>query len=125
MKAVQDQIEEELLRLCRQGKFEALLLFNEEGIPMAEAGECIHYNKDTLTALSVIFHQAVELFEDFEFEAPLNENSFRTSNKFRIVCRPIRLDDLKLILIAILPHQFAYRKITNAAIQHIRLVMGQ
>jgi hypothetical protein len=37
MKAVQDHIEEELLRLCRQGQFEALLLFDEEGIPMAEA----------------------------------------------------------------------------------------
>lgn len=124
MEAVQDLIEVELSRLCQQGKFEALLLFNEEGIPMAEAGECLHYNKDTLTALSVVFHQAVELFEDFEFEAPLNENSFRTSNKFRIVCRPIPLDDFTLILIAILPHQLSYRKITNAAIQHIRHVMG-
>ncbi|MCP4398708.1 MAG: hypothetical protein GY801_15595 [bacterium] len=124
MKSVQDLIEEKLLRLCRQGKFEALLLFNNEGIPMAEAGECVHYSKDTLTALSVVFHQAVEVFEDFEFDAPLNENSFRSSNKFRIVCRPIRIDELKLILIAILPHQSAYRKMTNEAIKHIRLIMG-
>ena len=124
MEAVQDLIEKELSRLCRQGRFEALLLFNEEGIPMAEAGECIHYNKDTLTGLSVVFHQAVELFDDFEFEAALNENSFRTSNKFRIVCRPIHFNELKLTLIAILPYQLTYRKITNAAIQHIQQVMA-
>ncbi len=125
MKATQDLIEKELLRLCQQGQFEALLLFNDEGIPMAEVGECVHYTKDTLTALSVIFAQAVELVNDFQGDAPLNENSIRTNNKFRIVSRPIPLNEFTLTLVAIVPVQRPYRKLTNAAIQKIQQFMQE
>ncbi len=125
MKATQDLIEEELLRLCQQGQFEALLLFNDEGIPMAEVGQCMHYSRDTLTALSVVFAQAVELVNDFQGDAPLNENSIRTNNKFRIVSRPLLVNELLLTLMAIVPAQLPYRKITNTAIRKIRHIMEQ
>lgn len=124
MKSTQDLIEEALLRLCQQGKFEAFLLFNDEGIPMAEVGQCIHYNKDALTALSVIFQQSMEVLEDFQADVLLNENSIRTNNKFRIVSRPVQIEGLTLILVAIVPQHLTYRKITNKAVQTVQTLMN-
>jgi hypothetical protein len=64
MKSTQDLIEEELLDLCQQGKFEAFLLFNTEGIPMAGVDFSDRFNADGLAALSVVLNQSVELTEE-------------------------------------------------------------
>jgi predicted regulator of Ras-like GTPase activity (Roadblock/LC7/MglB family) len=123
MKSTQDLIEEELLRLCSQGGFEASMLFNGEGIPMATVGQSTHYNKDALAALSALIWQSAEVIEDFHEDTVVNETSIQTTNKYRIVSRPIRLDDANFILVAIVPHKRAYRKITNKAVQTIQNLM--
>lgn len=124
MKSTQDRIEKALLRLCRAGQFEALLLFNQEGMPMAEAGQCTHYTHDVLTALSIVFHQTIELMNDFQHSTPVDETSMRTANKFRIVSRPVHVADATFILVAIAPQHLAYRKLTNQAVQIIRDLMS-
>ncbi len=124
MKSTQDLIEEVLLRLCVQGGFEAFMLFNEEGIPMAAAGQCIHYNDDAIAALTVVLHQSADLLEDFHADAVVNETSIRTSNKYRIVSRPFEADGINLVLIAIVPQRLSYRKITNKAVQAVQHIMN-
>ena len=124
MKSTQDLIEEEFLRLRNQGQIEAFILFNEEGIPMAEVGDFTSYNKDTITALSVLFHQAAELIADFEANTTINEASIRTTNNFRIVSRPFQIKDGHLVLIAILPQNVSYRKVTNKAVRRIQELMN-
>lgn len=123
MKSTQDLIEEELLRLCQQGKIEAFFLFNEEGIPMAEVGQSTHYSHDVLTALAIVFHQTLELIQDFQPDVPIDETSIRTANAFRIVSRPVPLEDMFLILTAIVPHQHSYRKSMNCAVRTICQLM--
>ncbi len=71
MKSTQDLIEEEFLRLKSQGKIEVLILFNEEGIPMAEVGDFTHYSKDTITALSVLFHSRLNCWLILKLTPPL------------------------------------------------------
>ncbi len=116
MKSTQDLIEEEFLRLKSQGKIEVLILFNEEGIPMAEVGDFTHYI-DTITALSVLFHQSAELLADFETDATINETLIRTTNKFCIVSRPFHINEGQVVLIAIVPQNVSYRKVTNKAVR--------
>ncbi len=123
MKSTQDLIEEELLRLCSQGGFEALMLCNGEGIPMATVGQPVHYNQDALAALSALIWQSAELIEDFHEDTVVNETFIRTTNKYRIVSRPIRIDDTSFVLIAIVPHNRSYRKITNEAVRTIQKLM--
>lgn len=123
MKSPQDLIEEELLRLCADGEFEALMLFNEEGIPMAEVGNAVHYNKDALGALSVLLQQSAELIKDFHSETLVNETAIRTTSKFRIVSRSFVVENLKLILVAIVPQNRPYRDITNKAVYTIQQLL--
>jgi predicted regulator of Ras-like GTPase activity (Roadblock/LC7/MglB family) len=120
MKSTQDLIEDELLRLCEQGNFEAFLLFNAEGIPMASVDLSEHYDADGIAALSVVLSQSAELTEEFNADAIVDEISLRTANKFRIVSRPFQVDDIKLILVAIVPQNLPYRKITTAAVQKVQ-----
>lgn len=124
MKSTQDLIEEEFLRLKEQGQIEALILFNEEGIPMAEVGDFMHYSKDTMTALSVLFHQSVELLADFETGTTINETLIRTTNKFCIVSRPFQVNEGHLMLMAIVPQNVSYRKVTNKAVRKIQQFMN-
>lgn len=124
MKSTQNLIEEEFLRLRKQGKIEALILFNDEGIPMAEVGDFTHYSKDTMTALSVLFHQSVELLADFETGATINETLIRTTNRFSIVSRPFQVNDGALMLMAIVPQNVSYRKVTNKAVRKIQQLMN-
>jgi hypothetical protein len=120
MKATQDLIEEELLHLCHEGSFEAFMLFNDEGIPMAHVGFSDHYTPDAIAALSVILMQSAALTEEFTTDDSVDEISLRTLNKFRIVSRPFHVDDIRLILVAIVPQHLPYRKITTAAVQKVQ-----
>lgn len=120
MKSTQDLIEEELLDLCQQGKFEAFLLFSTEGIPMAGVGFSDQFNADGLAALSVVLNQSVELTEEFQENAHVDEVSLRISSKHRIVSRPFNVDDVKMVLVAIVPHRLPYRRITTTAINRIQ-----
>jgi predicted regulator of Ras-like GTPase activity (Roadblock/LC7/MglB family) len=123
MRSTQDLIEHELLRLCKKGHFEAFMLFNDEGIPMAGVGFPTHYQEDGLAALSVILSQSAAMTEEFSADANVDEISLRTGNKFRIVSRPFQIDDLKLILVAIVPQHLPYRKITTAAVQKVQQLL--
>jgi len=120
MRATQDLIEEELLRLCQQGHFEAFMLFNEEGVPMAGVELSEHYNKDGIAALSALLSRSVELTEEFNVDAVVDEITLRTVNNFRIVSRSFQVDAARLILVAIVPNHRPYRKITTAAVQKVQ-----
>jgi predicted regulator of Ras-like GTPase activity (Roadblock/LC7/MglB family) len=122
MKSTQDLIEEELLVLCQQGKFEAFLLFSTEGIPMAGVDFSDRFNADGLAALSVVLNQSVELTEEFQENTIVDEVSLRISSKHRIVSRPFNVDDVKMVLVAIVPHRLPYRRITTTAINRIQQI---
>lgn len=120
MKSTQDLIEEELLRLCREGKFEACLLFNIEGILMAGVNLSEHVNADGIAALSVVLNQSIELTEEFQEHATVDEVSLRMANKHRIISRPFLVDDVKLILVAVVPQRLPYRRITTIAVRRVQ-----
>jgi hypothetical protein len=120
MKSTQDLIEEELLDLCQKGNFEAFLLFSSEGIPMAGVDFSDQFNADGLAALSVVLHQSVELTEEFQENAKVDEVSLRISSEHRIVSRPFMVDDIPMILLAIVPSRQAYRRITTIAIRRVQ-----
>ncbi len=120
MKSTQDLLEDELLRFCKEGRFEALLLFNNEGLPMVEVNSLQQYNEDGIAALSAVLSQSAELTEEFNANTIVDEVSLRTANQVRIVSRPFQVHNIKLVLIAIVPKDRPYRKITNTAIQKVR-----
>ena len=90
---------------------------------MAGVGFPTHYQEDGLAALSVILSQSAAMTEEFSADANVDEISLRTGNKFRIVSRPFQIDDLKLILVAIVPQHLPYRKITTAAVQKVQQLL--
>lgn len=120
MKSTQALIEDELLRFCEEGHFEALMLFNNEGIPMVGVDLFEHYNKDGIAALSAVLSQSAELTEEFHADTTVDEVSLRTANKVRIVSRPFQVENTRLILVAIVPKDLPYRKITSAAVQKLQ-----
>lgn len=120
MKSTQDLIEEELQELCQQGNFDAFLLFNAEGIPMAGVDRSDQFNADGLAALSVILNQSVELTEEFQDQTTVDEVSLRISKQRRIVSRPFMVDGIKMMLLAIVPNQQPYRRITTTAVHRVQ-----
>lgn len=120
MKSTQDLIEEELLRLCQEEHFEACLLFNAEGVPMAGVDISAHYNADGIAALSVLLQQSADLTKEFNPDISVDEISLRLTDKYRIVSRPFQVDDLNLMLVAIVPQNAAYRKITTDVVQRMQ-----
>ena len=123
MQSTQELIEASLLRLCRQGQFDAIALFNDEGILMAEVGECLQYAKETLITVALAFRQTVEVFRDFQAEVSVDEQRIRTSTPFRIIIRPVPVGKDTFILVAVAPSQAAYRHITTQAIKAIQCAM--
>lgn len=120
MKSTQDLIEEELLRLCQDGELEACFLFNAEGIPMAGVDLSEHLNADGIAALSVALNQSVELTEEFQENVVVDEVSLRLTNRDRIISRPFLVDDIKLILVAVVPQHLPYRRITTTAVRRVQ-----
>ena len=120
MKSTQDLIEEELLRLCHEGQFTACLIFNAEGIPMAGINLSEHVNVDGIAALSVVLNQSIELTEEFQEHAIVDEVSLRMTNKQRIISLPFLADGIKLILVAVVPQHLPYRCITTTAVRRVQ-----
>lgn len=120
MQSTQDLIEKELLRLCQEGHFEAFLLFDNEGIPMAGVNLSEHYHQDGIAALSALLIRSAELTEEFNADAVIDEITLRTVNNFRIVGRTFLAHETRLMLVAIVPQHYSYRQITTEAVRKVR-----
>lgn len=79
-----------------------------------------HFDADGIAALSVVLNQSVELTSEFNEGAVVDEVSLRITDKHRIVTRPFQIDDFKFILVAIVPRDLPYRRITTTAVQKVQ-----
>lgn len=112
--------EKTLERINREGDFEASILAGSDGLPIATAPS--GYDTEITAAMVALLRSVARQTQDQVGMAQLDEVSVRASDKIRLVCRYLSVNDEDFILAVVVPaHQRYYRRLTNQAIKEIKL----
>ncbi|MBI5305790.1 MAG: hypothetical protein HY868_26920 [Chloroflexi bacterium] len=112
--------EEILAQMNQAGHFAVSVLASEDGLPVAVAPSPAPYDAATVAAM-------VTLVKDFVVQtqarlglSEVDEVSIVISDRSRLVCRYLTLNERPFVLAVILPPQRTYRRLTTLAIQEIK-----
>ncbi len=112
--------EETLERINREGDFEASVLTNSDGLPIATVPS--DYDTDITAAMVALLRSVARETQHHMGMAHLDEVSIRANDKIRLVCRYFKAKDEDFILAIVVPsHRRYYRRLTNRAIREIKL----
>ena len=104
-----------------RGHFEAAVLVDAEGLPLA-AGSSAH-DAETVAALVTLVKGLVERSQAQLGLGAVEEVSIVAEDKMRVVCRYFSVGDEAVTLAAIAPSNQSYRRLTNRAIKEIRAIL--
>ncbi|TET53222.1 MAG: roadblock/LC7 domain-containing protein [Anaerolineales bacterium] len=106
----------------KEGGFRAVVLASTKGLPIATvpAG----YSSDTTAALIAVLRKAGSEAQKQLGLADVDEVTIRTSDGARIVCRELTTGEQTVILVASVPPDTSYRRVTNRAVARIRKALS-
>lgn len=116
LKSVQNLIEEKLSEVSKEGNFDLLVLFNDEGLPMVQI-PLTFKNKEDFEAVSIMLNDSARVAEALNPSLKIDEASVIAQNKYKIVSRIFYVNETRFNLVALVPPEVAYRKFTNKAIK--------
>ncbi|MEA3338885.1 MAG: roadblock/LC7 domain-containing protein [Chloroflexota bacterium] len=115
----QTALEDILNRIVADGDYEAALLSDEDGLPLAATAT--GDSAAMLAAMAGLFHNSATQASRRLNLSYINELSLVGDDRFRLVCRFFETaSGQSLGLVAIVPPDHAYRRITNRAIREIK-----
>jgi len=123
LQSTQNLIEEKLREVSREGGFEMLALFSDEGLPMVQIPSSFKYNKDDFAAVSVLLSDSARVAETLDPSLKIDEASITAHNKSKIVSRIFYVNGTRFILMAVVPPQVAHRKFTNKAVSALSQIL--
>ena len=111
-----------LNRALERSGFDALVLASLEGLPLANAPD--EYAGDEAAAVVAFLEKAsVKALEQMRMAA-LDEIILRSSEHNQLVCRRLTINQEDLVLIAVVPHNMAYRQAMNWTIHRISKMLS-
>jgi predicted regulator of Ras-like GTPase activity (Roadblock/LC7/MglB family) len=117
----QKTLEHILKRIVSEGDYEAALLSDDDGLPLAVAAA--DEAAGMMAAMTALFRDAATQARLQLDLAHVNELSLVGDDRLRMVCRFFQTDAGQLLnLTVIVPPDRAYRRITNQAIKEINRV---
>ncbi len=117
----QKTLEHILNRIVSEGDYEAALLSDDDGLPLAVAAA--DEAAGMMAAMTALFRDAATQARRQLDLARVNELSLVGDDRLRMVCRFFQTDAGQLLnLTVIVPPDRAYRRITNQAIKEINRV---
>ncbi|MFQ5638621.1 MAG: hypothetical protein ACE5IR_11570 [bacterium] len=112
-------IEEKMREISRNGHYDMVHLFSNEGLPLAE-----HYNsgvidKDRLVELSLLLRKVKEMADVMGKISDVKEMIVEGYNNRKIVFRFFQAFNQEVALVIVVPPKVYYRSMTNALIKVI------
>jgi predicted regulator of Ras-like GTPase activity (Roadblock/LC7/MglB family) len=98
-------------------RFEVVILASQDGLPIAT--EPADYSSEVTAATVALLRKVSSETREQLGMAALDEVTIRSSDRVRLVCRYLAVGEQGLILVALVPPDRYYRRVTNRAIRHI------
>lgn len=123
LKSVQNLVEEKLREISKEGNFDLLMLFNDEGLPMIQIPATFKDNKEDFAAISIMLSDSARVAETLNPSLKIDEALVIAQNKYKIVSRIFYVNGIRFNLVALIPPDIAYRKFTNKAIKALSQIL--
>jgi predicted regulator of Ras-like GTPase activity (Roadblock/LC7/MglB family) len=117
MSSTQEQFEEILYAMKREGNFEAAMLSMKDGLPLASSPA--HYEDDIAAAMVTLLNETVKRINHQLNLSQVDEISIVGGDRTRLVCRYFVIDGNELLLTVLAPPDQSYRRLTNKVIKDV------
>lgn len=117
------QLRDILERAIQRGKFDAAVLADCQGLPLAEVESDL--DPDVLSGLSTLLEHIARRAEDLLGWRYVEEVSLIDDKGMRMVTRQFQVDDIWYILIVVVPKRRVYRRSTNICLRELRLLLNE
>ncbi|MEA3341254.1 MAG: hypothetical protein U9R15_14920 [Chloroflexota bacterium] len=115
-------IKEVLREMNEAGDFKVSVLTSIEGLPIATVPAS--YNSDLMAAMVALVQKVSNDAQSQLRMAEVDEVTIRDRDIVRLVCRYLTIGEEELILVALVPPDHAYRRVTNQAIKRIEQLLA-
>lgn len=115
-------LKEILWEMNADGRFEVVILASQDGLLIAT--EPADYDSEVTAATVALLRKVSSETREQLRMAALDEVTIRSSDRVRLVCRYLAVGEQGLILVALVPPDRYYRRITNRAIGQIRRLLS-
>lgn len=122
-KYLQEELDEVLARMNREGDLRASIISTLDGFPIASVSS--QFDDVVMSAISSIVQEASRRAEQYVGFKRMDEVSLVDDDKFRLVCREFTVSDSQFILTVVVPPYKTYRRLTNVAIREIEKILNQ
>jgi predicted regulator of Ras-like GTPase activity (Roadblock/LC7/MglB family) len=114
---------DEILHLVNEAReFEAVVLASTDGLLIATVPT--DYDSEVTAALVALLRKVSSDAQQQLGMAEVDEVTIRSRDRVRLVCRYFVVGEQGLILVAIVPPEHYYRRVTNRAIKRIRQLLA-
>jgi predicted regulator of Ras-like GTPase activity (Roadblock/LC7/MglB family) len=104
------------------GRFEVVILASQDGLLIAT--EPADYDSEVTAATVALLRKVSSETREQLGMAALDEVTIRSSDRVRLVCRYLAVGEQGLILVALVPPDRYYRRVTNRAIRQIKKLLS-
>lgn len=115
-------LQEILYEMNEAGRFQVSVLTSTEGLPIATVPAS--YESDLTAAMVALIQRVSNDAQSQLGMAEVDEVTIRDRDRFRLVCRYLVVGRERLILAAIVPAGYPYRRATNRAVRQIRRLLS-
>jgi predicted regulator of Ras-like GTPase activity (Roadblock/LC7/MglB family) len=113
----------EILHEMNEGRrFKVVILASQDGLLIAT--EPADYSSEVTAATVALLRKVSSETREQMGMAVLDEVTIRCSDRVRLVCRYFTVGEQGLILVALVPPDRYYRRVTNRAIRQIRRLLS-
>jgi hypothetical protein len=110
---LQDNIEMQMQEAVSLGNFEAVYLYDKEGLLIAECDGSLEDDKHRIIQISLMVHKVKGFVHDLASLSDLKEMALEDMEGRKIIFRFIAFFNQPAILVAIVPLRKKYRGLTN------------
>lgn len=118
--SIQHEIESQMESLSEGKRWEYIVLFSPEGLPMASFGQTQDYSQDELLEFSFQLIQTILLLKD---NKPVKKISLDTDQGKILVFYFLSINDQNFTLAAVVNKKTAYKRSINQLIQIIKSIL--
>lgn len=115
-------LKEILYEMNADGRFEVVILASQDGLLVAT--EPANYDSEVTAATVALLRKVSSETREQLGMAALDEVTIRSSDRVRLVCRYLAVGEQGLILVALVPPDRYYRRVTNRAIGQIMRLLS-
>ena len=115
--SIQEKIQQAMIRLGNGGRWQNMILFSEDGLPLASFGKSA-YSEETLLEYAMVLLQTLQVDPN-----PMHECVIRGVGRKRLVFRLVQSEDENLLLAAVCSGRKGHYLAMNQLVAEIETIM--